>query len=87
MTQLPPPTNITLSGIELFDFRSRQDIQGGNSKNSAKRKVEEIEGSNHHSVNPTRILILEKKDDNNITNKKPYEGSSFVTTEFVWKKI
>ena len=40
VTQLPPPTNMTLSGIELFDLRLRQDIQGDNSKNSAKGKVE-----------------------------------------------
>ena len=38
----------------------RQDIEGSDTKNSAKGKVEQIEGTNNHSANTTRTLILEK---------------------------
>ncbi len=38
----------------------RQDIEGSDTKNSAKGKVEQIEGANNHSANTTRIFILEE---------------------------
>ena len=52
--------NKKLLGIELFDLRLRQDIERSNGKNGAKGKIEQIESSNDHSTDPTRILILEE---------------------------
>ena len=36
--------------MELFDFGLGQDIQGSNSKNGTKGKIEEIQGGNHHMI-------------------------------------
>ena len=51
--KLPSPMNKPLSGIELFDFGLGQDIEGCDTKDGAKGKVEEVERTNHYSVNPS----------------------------------
>ena len=56
----PSSHELTSIGYRAVRLQVWQDIQGSNSKNSAKGEVEQIEGSNHHSTNPARILILEK---------------------------
>jgi hypothetical protein len=38
----------------------RQDIERSETKNSAKRKIQQVESTNNHSTTTTGIIILEK---------------------------
>ncbi|MFX0121253.1 MAG: hypothetical protein ACFE9A_17840 [Candidatus Hodarchaeota archaeon] len=53
-----------------------QNIEGRNTKNGTERNIEEIQGNNDHSANPTTVLILEET----LTTEKEDKGNYYFTT-------